>query len=78
MISGPTSPRIWPLQHHLLLECGNADHMMEVSGFVTSLGELHEQRDHLVMIPKIGYSQNKETCLLTGTGSMVEHHGWME
>jgi hypothetical protein len=52
--------------------------MMEVSGFVTSLGELHEQRDHLVMIPKIGYSQNKETCLLTGTGSMVEHHGWME
>ncbi len=67
-ISGPISPRIWPLQHHLLLECGNADHMMEVACFVTSLGELHEQRDHLVMIPEIGLSLTHKACLLAACG----------
>jgi hypothetical protein len=37
--------------------------MMKVSCFVTSLGEVHEQRDHLLMMLEIG-SLSKEGNLL--------------
>lgn len=37
--------------------------MMELSCFVISLGELHEQVDQLVMIPEIGFISNEGNLL---------------
>lgn len=36
---------------------------MELSCFVISLGELHEQGDQLVMIPEIGFISNEGNLL---------------